>query len=151
MLRPMTTAQASTPSQGSASGPPTPSTSGSASRTAAASTSDSGDVRAEIARTLARSTAAGEISAQDRAYLAQLVAQRTGLSPQEAEKRVADAVNAAREAADKARRAAILTGFVTAASLIISLAAAWWASLKGGNHRDNSVPARFNFAINRRS
>lgn len=150
MLRPMTTAQASTPAQG-ASGPPTPSTgaSGSPSRSAAASTDS--DVRAEISRTLAKSTAAGEISAQDRAYLTQLVAQRTGLSPQEAEKRVADAVNAAREAADKARRAAILTGFVTAASLIISLAAAWWASLKGGNHRDNSVPARFYFAISRRS
>ena len=91
------------------------------------------------------------MTAADRAYLAQLVAQRAGISQQEAEKRVADAINAAREAADKARRAAVLTGFVTAASLIISLAATWWAGLKGGNHRDNAIPARFNFAVNRRS
>ncbi len=146
LLRPMTVAQAST------AGASTPSAGapGTASRPVA-SNMDSGEVRAEISRILARSTAAGEMSAPDRAYLAQLVAQRAGISQQEAEKRVADAVTAAREAADKARRGAVLTGFVTAASLIISLAAAWWAGLKGGNHRDNSIPARFNFVVPRRS
>ena len=80
-----------------------------------------------------------------------LVAQRAGISQPEAEKRVADAITAARDAADKARRGAVLTGFVTAASLIISLAAAWWAGIKGGNHRDNAIPARFNFVVTRRS
>ena len=72
------------------------------------------------------------------------------MSQAEAEKRVndtfADADRAAREAADKARRAAVLTGFVTAASLLISLAAAWWAAQRGGHHRDNAIPARFAFA-----
>ena len=67
-----------------------------------------------MSRILARSVAKGSFSAQDRAYLAQLVSQRTGMSQQEAEKRVDEAVTAARQAADKARRAAILTGFVTA-------------------------------------
>jgi hypothetical protein len=70
---------------------------------------------------------------------------------QEAERRVDEAVNAARAAADKARRAAILTGFVTAAGLILSLGAGWWAALRGGNHRDTSVPARFNFGDRRRT
>jgi arylsulfatase A-like enzyme len=60
------------------------------------------------------------------------------------------AFNAAREAADKARRAGVLTGFVTAASLILSLGAAWWAGLRGGHHRDNSIPARFVFGDQRR-
>ena len=151
MLRPMTTAQAGSAAPGSAAGSTTPSASPSSAASRLAGTTDSNEVRAEIARILAKSTAAGEMSAQDRAYLAQLIAQRTGLSQQEAEKRVADAINAAREAADKARRAAVLTGFVTAASLIISLGAACWAGIKGGNHRDNSIPARFNFAVNRRS
>ena len=64
--------------------------------------------------------------------------------------RVNDAFIAARQAADKARRAGILTGFVTAASLILSFGAAWWAALKGGQHRDNSVPARFEFGPHRR-
>ena len=46
--------------------------------------------------------------------------------------------------------AAILTGFVTAAGLIVSLGAAWWAAVKGGDHRDHSVPARFDFGPRRR-
>ena len=152
LLRPMAVAQAGTPAQGGAAGATTPSTttSGAGSRPPASS-ADSTETRAEISRILARSTAAGEMSAPDRTYLTQLVAQRAGISQQEAEKRVAEAVTSAREAADKARRGAILTGFVTAASLIISFAAAWWAGIKGGNHRDNAIPARFNFVVPRRS
>jgi len=107
------------------------------------------DVRPEISRLLARAVASGSISTENRAYLAQLVAQRSGISQQEAEKRVDEAVNAARTAADKARRAAVLTGFVTAAGLILSFAAAWWAAMKGGQHRDTSIPARFDFGPRR--
>ena len=73
----------------------------------------------------------------------------------EAEKRVGDAYaeasRAAKEAADKARRAAILTGFVTAAGLLVALGAAWWAAMRGGHHRDNSIPARFFTPVERRS
>ena len=93
----------------------------------------------------------------DRSYLATVVAQRTGLPQAEAERRVnetiTDATRATREAADKARRAAVLGGLVTAISLLVSLAAAWWAAQKGGNHRDNRLPARFNFgpAVTRRT
>jgi hypothetical protein len=103
------------------------------------------DSRAEMSRLIASSLVNGSMSAPDRTYLAQIVAQRTGVTQPEAEKRVNEAFTAAREAADKARRATILTGFVTAASLVISFGAAWWAALKGGQHRDNSVPARFEF------
>jgi hypothetical protein len=108
------------------------------------------DPRPEISRILASSIASGSLTEQNRTYLDQLVSQRTGLSQQDAEKRVTEAVNQTREAADKARRAALLTGFVTAASLIISFGAAWWAALRGGHHRDNSVPARFEFGTTRR-
>jgi hypothetical protein len=89
-------------------------------------------------------------AAENRAYLVQLVSQRAGISQQEAERRIDQAFAAARQAADKARRAAVLTGFVTAASLILSLGAAWWAALRGGHHRDNSIPARFEFGDYRR-
>ena len=109
-----------------------------------------GDARAEVSRILASSVASGSLTPDNRSYLAQLVAQRTGLSAQEAEKRVDEAVNAARAAADKARRAAVLTGFVTAAGLIVSLGAGWWAAMRGGDHRDRSVPARFEFGVRRR-
>jgi hypothetical protein len=85
------------------------------------------------------------LSEPNRTYLAQLVAQRAGISQEEALKRVDEALNGARQAADKARRAAILTGLVTAIALLVSFAAAWWAAMKGGEHRDNAVPARFAF------
>jgi hypothetical protein len=86
------------------------------------------------------------LTGQDRSYLSQLVAQRAGVSAEEADKRISEAFNAAREAADKARKGAILAGFITAASLLISFAAAWWAAIKGGHHRDQSIPAGFTFA-----
>jgi hypothetical protein len=52
------------------------------------------DVRPEISRLLARAVASGWISTENRTYLAQLVAQRSGIPQQEAEKRVDEAVNA---------------------------------------------------------
>ncbi len=139
MLRP-TAAQA---------GPP-PAPAGAAAPRRAGSNAPMGDeTRAEISRILAASVTKGSLSTENRTYLAQLVAQRTGLSQQEAERRVDAAVTAAREAADKARRAAALTGFVTAVGLILSFGAAWWAALKGGQHRDTSIPARFHFGPRR--
>jgi hypothetical protein len=108
------------------------------------------ETRAEIGRIVARSVAAGSLSDSDRSYLASLVAQRTGVAQADAERRVNETINeanrATREATDKARHAAILGGLVTAISLLVSLAAAWWAAQKGGNHRDQRVPARFAFA-----
>ena len=139
MLRP-TTAQA---------GPPPAPAGAAAPRRAASNTPMGDETRAEISRILAASVTKGSLSTENRTYLAQLVAQRTGLSQQEAERRVDAAVTAAREAADKARRAAALTGFVTAAGLILSFGAAWWAALKGGQHRDTSIPARFDFGPRR--
>jgi hypothetical protein len=107
------------------------------------------ETRAEIGRIVARSVTAGSVADSDRSYLATIVAQRTGLPQAEAERRVnetiTEATRAAREAADKARRAAVLGGLVTAISLLVSLAAAWWAAQKGGNHRDHRLPARFAF------
>lgn len=112
------------------------------------------DQRAEIVRILTKSVAADALSEADRTHLGGVVAQRTGLSQPEAEKRASDAYaeasRAAKEAAGKARRAAILTGFVTAASLLVALGAAWWAAQRGGHHRDNSIPARFFTPAHRR-
>jgi hypothetical protein len=139
MLRPTSVAQAT--------GAPTPPAGASPTRARGAASPD--ETRNEVARLLASAVASGSLSDQNRNYLAQIVAQRSGLSQQEAERRVNEAFTAAREAADKARKAAILTGFVTAASLIISFGAAWWAAIRGGQHRDNSVPARFAFGRNR--
>ena len=88
----------------------------------------------------------GEISADDRAYLAQVVARQTGLSPEEAQARV-DALAArtqeiaadAKAAAERARKFGILAAFIAAATLAISAAGAYWAAGWGGNHRDEGT------------
>ncbi len=105
------------------------------------------ELRAEILRIFAVSLANDHLSDADRSYLSAAVAQRTGLTQPDAEKRVSDAFavinKTVRETADKARRGTVLTGLVTAASLLVALGAAWWAAQRGGHHRDNSIPARF--------
>ena len=143
MLRPQAVAQVTPPAQPTTS----PNTTARA-RTAGVQPGD--DTRGEASRILASAVAGGSLSDANRTYLTQIIAQRAGISQQEAERRVNDAVTAARLAADKARRTAVVTGFVTAAGLILSLGAAWWAAMKGGQHRDNSVPASFGFAQRRR-
>lgn len=111
---------------------------------------DTADARAEISRLLANAVTAGSLSNDDRTYLAQVVSRHAGISAQDAERRIDSAFSAARASADKVRKAAILTGFVTAASLLISLGAACWAAIRGGNHRDNAIPARFSWPVHRR-
>jgi hypothetical protein len=113
----------------------------------------SADLRTEVTRVITTSLAGGKLADSDRDYLSTIVAQRTGLTPADASKRVSDlyvqTATVVKEAADKARKAGILAGFVTAASLLIALAASWWAGVRGGHHRDNAVPAGFAFARRR--
>ena len=149
MLRPTVTAQAQ--AQAPAPTPPPAAGATQPAPRARAATTAGDDTRAEVSRIMASSVASGGLTSENRAYLAQVIVQRTGLPQSEAERRIDAAVNGARQAADKARKAAVLTGFVTAAGLILSLGAAWWAALKGGQHRDNSIPARFAFAPHRRT
>lgn len=107
------------------------------------------ETKSELTRIVSRSIANGSLADTDKAYLASVVAQRTGLPQAEAEKRVTDiyteANRAVRDAANKARRAAVIGGLITGVSLLLSLAAAWWAAQRGGHHRDNSIPATLVF------
>jgi hypothetical protein len=98
---------------------------------------------AQASRILIASAAAGEFSADDKAYLEQLVAARTGLSQQEATARV-DAVLArvqavkvkAQQAADAARKASATFALLGALSLIIGAFIASVAAALGGRQRD---------------
>jgi hypothetical protein len=99
------------------------------------------------AAVLTRNLADGEVSAEDRDYLAQLVAERTGITPEEAGTRVDQAIAEAREVyataletAEQARRAAAIAAFLIAATLMTSAAAAYFAAAAGGDHRDRAVP-----------
>jgi hypothetical protein len=100
----------------------------------------------EAAALLAPVATGGSLSDEDKSYLAGEIATRTGIAPADAAKRVDDSVaqisaaaDKARQAADNARKAGILVAFLTAASLAISAAAAWWAATMGGKHRDQGV------------
>lgn len=102
---------------------------------------------AEAVRIFANAASANALPADDARYLGQLVAQRTGLGQQEAEKRVTEAFaglqakamaarEQAKEATDKARSAsakAALWGFI---SLLIGAFVASFMGTLGGRHRD---------------
>ena len=108
---------------------------------------DPGVARDEAGRIFAQAALGdGTVPAEDRTYLANVVAANTGLPPAEAEARVDSVianVEAARqdavEAARIARNTAILAAFLLAASSLVSAIGAYWAAQKGGNHRDNNT------------
>ncbi|MBZ9658282.1 hypothetical protein LB523_04445 [Mesorhizobium sp. ESP-6-4] len=107
------------------------------------------DAAGQATRILAISAANGEMSANDKAYLARLVASRTGLPQADAQKRVdevlasvEDAKNKAKAAADKARKASATTALVGALSLVIGAFIAAVAGVLGGRQRDEDE-ARF--------
>jgi len=98
---------------------------------------------AEATRILSRSMASGTLEPGDRAYLAKLVAARTGLSQQDAEKRVDDVVaqlraaeEKAKQAADAARKASASAAFFTFFSMLIGAFIAAAAGALGGRQRD---------------
>jgi hypothetical protein len=104
------------------------------------------DYRGEATRIIANGAVAGEVSADDRTYLAQLVASNTGLPPDQAQTRVDQVMTAiddakakAADVAESARKTTVLAAFLTAASLLVSAAGAWWAASKGGRHRDEGT------------
>lgn len=97
----------------------------------------------QAGRIIARNALATEFDPNDRTYLVQLVSQATGLPEADATTRVDQAVSQlntlaaeARAAAEKARKFTLLLAFLTAASLAVGAAAAWWAATLGGDHRD---------------
>jgi hypothetical protein len=97
--------------------------------------------RAEAGRILLAATGRQGITPDDRAYLARLVASRTGIAPPDAERRVGDAIATATTAVQKARRSAVILGFSTAVSLLVGAAAAWYTSCVGGRYRDGVSPS----------
>jgi hypothetical protein len=96
-----------------------------------------------VTRILVRSVAQGRLDDDDRGYLAQVVAARTGLAPDEAERRVTDVEGKARdsvkEAAEKAAKAGAYFSFWTFMSLLMGAAAATLGGIFGGNQRDEEL------------
>ena len=119
-----------------------PATAGTANG-AAANGSNGANIRqqqAQINRILATALTPSGLSNDDRTYLAQLVAAQTGMSQDEAQKRV-DAVVAqmkqdATQAADTARKAAAYLSFWTFMSLLFGAVCATLGGVLGGDLRD---------------
>jgi hypothetical protein len=99
---------------------------------------------AEVTRIFANAAVSGKLPEEDARYAAQLVAQRTGVSQAEAEKRVNETFakieakkNEAKEAADKARKASAAAALLLFISLLIGAFVASYSATIGGRHRDD--------------
>jgi hypothetical protein len=101
------------------------------------------NTRAIVSRIVTQALADGQINANDRTYVAQLIAERTGMTRQQAEQRIdqviADAKAAALSAADTARKATSLIGFWIVFIMLATGLACWWAGTLGGYHRDEGT------------
>lgn len=106
------------------------------------------DQRVEIGRIFASSMSNGTLAADDRAYLGQVVAKRTGLTQAEAEARVdavygraskaaADAKAKAQQAAETARKAGAHTALWMFVALLLGAFVAALAATFGGRQRDH--------------
>lgn len=97
----------------------------------------------QATRILVTSVAAGQLSTDDKSYLAMLVAARTGLSPADAQKRVdsvwakvQEAKTKTQAAADKARKTSAATALLGALTLFIGAFIAAVSAILGGKLRD---------------
>jgi hypothetical protein len=101
----------------------------------------------EVGKIFARSLAGGALPPEDTKYVGQLVAQRTGMAVPDAEKRVADtyakaqqsiqdAEAKAKDAADKARKAAAYAALWMFVSLLLGAFTSSLMATFGGRQRD---------------
>jgi hypothetical protein len=106
--------------------------------------------RDQVSRIMLTGLSPNGLSNEDRTYLAQIVAAQAGISQDDAQKRVDDVVNRAKQdatqAADTARKAAAYLSFWTFMSLLFGAVCATLGGLLGGDLRDdhaihNAVPA----------
>jgi hypothetical protein len=111
---------------------------------AARAQSDDAAAATEISRILVNGATAGEIPEDDKAYMAGIVAARTGLSPEDARarvdgvlKRINDAKVAAQQTADEARKTAATTALVGSLALLVGAFISCAAAALGGRQRDD--------------
>ncbi|MGA8586192.1 MAG: hypothetical protein WB715_20575 [Roseiarcus sp.] len=109
---------------------------------------DAGAARAEVGRILVTDALSGEMPAADKAYVAQVVAARTGLSQADADKRVSEvveqaknakekAIDTAKAAADAARKTGVYVALWAFISLLIGAFSASFMATVGGRVRDD--------------
>jgi hypothetical protein len=104
------------------------------------------DTHAEAEHILANAISTGTIADADRTYLASLIAQRSGVSSDDATRRVDEFVTSmndakakAMELANAARKVAAETAIYTALSMLIGALMASVSAALGGRLRDEHV------------
>ena len=104
------------------------------------------EAQGEVMHIAANAAMSGAVSDEDRAYLANLVANKTGVSTDEAQKRVdtfiqtvKDASVQAKSAADEARKSAAVAALYTALALLIGAFIASVSAAIGGRLRDEHM------------
>lgn len=98
------------------------------------------DTRAELVRLFTSSFRnGGDLTAPDHAYVATVVASKTGLSQPDADKRVTEVSNQAKTDVDNARKAAAQLAFWLTASLLLGAFSASLAATEGGGWRDGTL------------
>lgn len=112
--------------------------------------------RDEASRILISGLSTGKLEQADRDYITSRIATRMNIPQADAEKRIDDtfaklnqAKETAKEAAERARKIAVITAFLTAAVLLVGAAAAWLAAQLGGKHRDEEMDPNANGLIRR--
>lgn len=97
------------------------------------------NLSASVSRIVASALAnKGQLAADDRAYLASIVAARTGQSQADAERTVDQTIQSAKQAADTARRNAAKMAFWLAASLLAGALSAALGATVGGSLRSST-------------
>jgi hypothetical protein len=105
---------------------------------------------AEVTRIFTNAATSGKLPPEDARHVAQVVSQRTGMSQQDAEKRVnetfnamqakkAEAEKAAREAADKARKASALASLYACITMLLGAFTGSLFGTYGGRRRDDET------------
>ena len=111
---------------------------------------DNGAMRAEVERIFLTDLRAGALAPDDRQYLAGMVAKRSGLNQADAERRVddvyarlgkatADAKAAAKDYAERARKAAAMSALWMFVALMVGAFVASLCATLGGRRRDSSI------------
>lgn len=96
-------------------------------------------IHGEVATIMAVSLEHGDLSSADKTYLVQLVASKTGLTQNEADKRVSEVFSNAQQSAETARKAVAHTLLWTFIALLIGAFCASFSGTIGGRQRDNVV------------
>jgi hypothetical protein len=101
--------------------------------------------RQEVSVILANALRTGNLPDYDSTYLAQLISARTGLTPTDAQARVTQVFDEARQAADVARKAAAHGLYWLFLALLIGAFTASFAATIGGRQRDNVLHVEANY------